>query len=673
MLLGLINVLDISVANLIAAGEVVERPASAVKELIENSIDAKAEKITVEIKKGGISMLRVTDDGCGMSAEDALVSIRRHATSKIKTSADLNSIMTLGFRGEALAAISSVTHFRILTKRKEDDVGTTLECEYGGLPHVFETGLPNGTTVICDGLFAETPARLKFLKSDSGEAAAVQSVVEKAAVSHPEVAFKFISDGNVKFSSPGDGKLYNAVYSVFGKVFAASLTEVIPGDGNIKVSGYVSSPDYARGNRGMQLFFVNGRSVRSKIMTAALEQAYESYIPSGRFPSCVLDLNINGAYVDVNIHPSKLEVKFSDERSVFSTVYYAVKSALENRLARPTFEINSKKMHEESERVKVTAAFVPIPERGEKKAEQLTISSVEIHAPKREEHAMNVPKAADNDNIKQSAFDIPKKTAPTFGELRSPTVLHAEEMSAPRKIDISEIVFDEKAEEKLVGTDNFAKPEAPMIDKSNTDARIPGKEAGEVPEYRIVGELFDLYIIIELGDKIIMADKHAAHERINFEILRASMRDISPHTQLLLVPERISLSATEAELCSRYKDEFERAGFALNISENEAVISGIPICYGVDGGKELFLKLMSSLLESGVPIDIQKVSVFEKALYQTCCKMSIKAGRHYEEPTVKWICDNLLRYDCIKFCPHGRPVAFEITKRELDARFGRIK
>lgn len=665
--MGLINVLDISVANLIAAGEVVERPSSAVKELIENSIDAKANKITVEIKKGGISMLRVTDDGCGMSAEDALISIKRHATSKIRTSADLNSIMTLGFRGEALAAISSVTHFRILTKRREDDIGTMLECEYGGLPHISEAGLPDGTTVICDGLFAEMPARLKFLKSDQGEAAAVQAAVEKAAVSHPEISFKFISDGAMKFSTSGDGKLNSAVYSVFGKAFAASLAEVIPGDGNIKVSGYVSSPDFARGNRGMQLFFVNGRSVRSKLMTAALEQAYESYIPSGRFPSCVLDVGINGAYVDVNIHPSKLEVKFSDERSVFSAIYYAVKSALEKRLERPKFELDVKKMKDEAERTMVRSAFVPIADRGEKRAEQLTISNVAESEP-----IVSIPRINDTADIKPiTTVNIPRdmqiKEHIANGELRAPTIIHSEDMSAPRRVDVTPQNITPKNDIVDVKSDYTA------FQNDKTDAKIPGMDINEVPEYRIVGELFESYIIIELGDKIIMADKHAAHERINFEILRASMRDISPHTQLLLVPESVPLSAADVELCELYKNEFEHAGFALEINDGAAVITGVPIGYSVDNGKELFSSLLFSLSESGVPIEIKKVSVFEKALYQTCCKMSIKAGRHYDEATIKWICDNLLRYNCIKFCPHGRPVAFEITKRELDARFGRIK
>ncbi|MBQ0126317.1 MAG: DNA mismatch repair endonuclease MutL, partial [Clostridiales bacterium] len=291
--MGIINVLDISVANLIAAGEVVERPSSAVKELIENSVDAGAKNITVEIKNGGVSYLRVTDDGSGMSAEDAVISIKRHATSKIRTAKDLAQIMTLGFRGEALAAISAVSRFRILTKRREDKTGVSLSCEYGSSPRVEEAGCPDGTTIICEALFATTPARLKFLKSDVSEAREVQNALERAALSHPEIAFRYICDGNMKISTSGNGKLCDAVLSVYGRDFASSLVPVSSESGGVGVEGYVCSPEYARGNRGMQTFFVNGRPVRSKLMTAALEQAFETYIPSGKFPSCVLNLKIH--------------------------------------------------------------------------------------------------------------------------------------------------------------------------------------------------------------------------------------------------------------------------------------------------------------------------------------------------------------------------------------------
>lgn len=639
--MGLINVLDISVANLIAAGEVVERPSSAVKELIENSVDAGAKNITVEIKKGGISLLRVTDDGCGMSAEDAVLSIKRHATSKIKTAADLSAIMTLGFRGEALAAISAVTKFRILTKQRDDNAGTSLTSIYGGAPKVEEAGCPDGTTVICEELFATTPARLKFLKSDASEAAAVQGVVERAAVSHPEIAMRYISDGAMKFSTSGDGDLDSAIYSVYGRAFASSLVPVKSDGGGIKVAGYVSSPEFTRGNRGMQIFYVNGRSVRSKLLQAALEQAFDSYIPVGKFPSCVLDVTIHSVYVDVNIHPSKLEVKFSDERGVFSAVYYAVRSALEGNVARPMLDKNAQKTREEQEKVKITSAFTPISERGERTVEQIKMADA---APKNEALA---PKTEQENIFTYSNNSIFTSAAPKSQTLHADSGFSSYEMRAPKRVDISV--------------------------ECDTDAKIPDKSAKEIPEYRIAGEVFDTYVIIELEDRMILVDKHAAHERINFEILRAQMKELTPNVQLLIAPERVTLSSDEAETCRGYKNEIEAVGFVFDIEEKAAKISGVPIGYDVKSGCDLFSEMLSSLIDEGVPPEIKKRSVFEHALYQTSCKMSIKAGRHYGDEHLKWICDNLLRYDCIKFCPHGRPVAFEMTKRELDTRFGRIK
>lgn len=654
--MGIINVLDISVANLIAAGEVVERPSSAVKELIENSIDAGAGNITVEIKNGGISLLRVTDDGCGMSAEDAVMSIKRHATSKIKTANDLTAIMTLGFRGEALAAISAVTKFRILTKRRSDSVGCALVSNYGSAPKVEEVGCPDGTTVLCEELFATTPARLKFLKSDSAEATAVQSVVERAAVSHPEIAFKFISDGAIKFSTVGDNNAEGAIYSVFGRAFANSLTRVQSQGKSITVDGFVCSPVYARGNRGMQIFFVNGRNVRSKLLTAALEQAFQTYIPIGKFPSCVLNVKIHGAYVDVNIHPSKLEVKFSDEREVFSAVYYAVRSALEGGVKRPSIDENPVEIKPEKtiNELKITSAFAPIRERGEKDAQQLNIS----------EAVPSFSPAAEKPKNRTESSAFPEWAQRSMGMEKHPEI--SIDVTEPRK---------EAAVRSGVGFDNADgnSIRRDIFTVKNTDADIPDRTANPVPEYRIVGEAFETYVIIELVDKIMLIDKHAAHERINFEILRAQMKNLTPNVQLLLAPETIHLTSEESEAVSVFANEIESVGFVFELSSGVVKISGVPIGYDVKTGCDLFLQMVGSLIDEGVPLEIKKRSVFEHALYQTSCKMSIKAGRHYSDEYVRWVCDNVLRYDCIKFCPHGRPVAFEMTKRELDARFGRIK
>ena len=363
--MGIINVLDIEVANLIAAGEVVERPANAVKELVENSVDAGARTVSVEIMGGGIRSLRVTDDGCGMSAEDAVVAIRRHATSKLRRAEDLAAIMTLGFRGEALAAITSVAKFRLLTKRKEDAEGTSLAGEYGKVTDIVSAGCPNGTTIVCENLFSATPARLKFLKSESSEGSAVAGALEKLALSHPEIAFRFMSDGILKFSTSGDGNLKNAVYSVYGSAFAKNLISVDGKFGGIGVSGFTCSPENLRGNRGMQQFFINERCVRSKTLTSALEAAYRSYIPSGKFPSCVLHISIPAALVDVNIHPAKLEVKFSDEKAVFDAVFASVRKALSVGITRPVMNL-SEMSEKTQEKEKLQDLFREAEEKGEK-------------------------------------------------------------------------------------------------------------------------------------------------------------------------------------------------------------------------------------------------------------------------------------------------------------------
>ena len=331
-----INLLDTQVANLIAAGEVVERPASAIKELLENSIDAGATQITAEIKNGGVTLMRITDNGCGMSKDDALICTRRHATSKIKEASDLDGIVTLGFRGEALAAISSVSKMRIMTRTKDADLGVIVESEAGNIVSTVESGCPYGTTIIVEDLFSNVPARRKFLKRDASETAAVSAVMEKLALSRPDIAFKFIVDGNLRFQTAGDNSLVNVIYAVLGRDFAKKTVKVHDMTDGVEVEGVIGTPDNVRGNRGAENFFINGRYIRCGTASAALEQAFSSYIPSDKFPSCVLAITVNPAFVDVNVHPQKLEVKFSNDKPIFNAVYCAVKNTLMNGIDRPT-------------------------------------------------------------------------------------------------------------------------------------------------------------------------------------------------------------------------------------------------------------------------------------------------------------------------------------------------
>lgn len=709
--MGIINVLEQSVANLIAAGEVVERPASAIKEMAENSIDAGATEITAEIKNGGISFLRVTDNGAGMTREDAMLCLRRHATSKIKDAGDLYAIMTLGFRGEALAAIASVTEMRIMTAKKDEPFGTIVTASYGALRDVADSGCPVGTTIICEGMFAKTPARLKFMKSNASETAYVASVMEKIAISHPEIAVKFIADGKLRFSTRGDGNLQNAIYSVFGAV-ATKFTEVKYSYGGMKVKGYISAPENVRGNRAMQHFFINARSVKNKTLTAALEQAYRSYIPHEKFPSCVLDISLNHSLVDVNIHPSKLEVKFSDEKAVFDVVYYAVRGALESALSRPALEALKKatsglteeklkvvsaftaKDGEKYDKIKLTEQEAPREEKAEEKAEEKPapafVKPAEFTFPEVPRHKLDVDaeefstKPVENNEenpventgkprgkAEESVFsrNFTEKTMEVRAKSTFLTESEAREIFGTAEIPPAPPV-PEEAPPPLA--EEAAEPEMPGI--PTKDAAIPGKTAREIPEYTIIGELYASYVIMQLEDKVLIVDKHAAHERINFEILRAGLDKLEPASQLLIIPESVMLSNEEAVAATEFEKEINACGFVFEIKEGRmALISGVPSGFDTAEAKSMFTSLIGELCEHGANIEFRRKSIFEAALYQTACKASIKAGRVYDEAMIRYVCDNLLRYDCIKYCPHGRPVAFELTKRELDRRFGRIK
>ncbi len=735
--MGNIHVLDITVANLIAAGEVVERPANAVKELVENAIDAGSTQITVEIRRGGVAFMRVTDNGCGMSAEDAVTALRRHATSKIKSASDLAAIGTLGFRGEALAAITAVSAFRLMTKRPADTEGTLISGGYGKTEEITGTGCPDGTTVICERLFATTPARLKFLKSDSSEGSAVASAMEKLAVSHPEIAFRFISDGNLKFSTAGDGVLKNAIYSVYGSAFAGKLIAVQGGNRGIRVEGYISTPDAPRGNRAMQQFFINERSVRSKNLTAALEAAFSSYLAPQKFPSCVLNIQIAPSLVDVNIHPAKLEVKFSDEKAVFDALYSAVRGTLVSSVNRPVLAFTTEAMRLEGnlqaekapmtgEQMKLDVRFEEAKEKG-KASETPPSNTPEMTRNEGEttpKHAFSVENDKKNTahpplippfqghlspsgdhfpangEVKTSEIASKLYAAPQNASMKSVEVLDDDDITVdvppmprdpmkkgalasahdPKAFsfrsrlysgeirDAASVLREEREAKPIVSTEKAE--EIPYIPR-DTDANIKGEMAKPIPAYRIVGEVFNSYVILEVEDKMLLIDKHAAHERINYERMRANMDLSAPNIQMLLVPDTLTLTGEEAALAEDFRGELEGVGFQFEMSGGEVKLLGIPEGMPRNEAVSLFGTLISEMSENGAPIADQRRDRFEKALYQTACKASVKAGRRYDEAHIRWICDNLLRYDCIKFCPHGRPVAFELSKKDLDNRFGR--
>ena len=684
--MGIINVLDIEVANLIAAGEVVERPANAVKELVENSVDAGAKTVSVEIMGGGIRSLRVTDDGCGMSAEDAVVAVRRHATSKLRCADDLAAIMTLGFRGEALAAITAVAKFRLITKRREDTEGTSLSGEYGKVNEIVPEGCPDGTTIVCEKLFSATPARLKFLKSESSEASAVAGALEKLALSHPEISFRFISDGILKFSTTGDGNLKNAIYSVYGSAFAKNLIAVDNKCDGIGVSGFTCSPENLRGNRGMQQFFINERCVRSKTLTSALEAAYRSYIPSGKFPSCVLHVSIPAKLVDVNIHPAKLEVKFSDEKAVFDAVFASVRKALSVGIARPTLNL-AEIAEKTQEKEKLQDLFREAEEKGEQSEAITEKPDLSVKKPvvqstvgestavvNRKSPAMN-PVATSTSAlakpIRQLSLedeDLPVDI-PVVGQKRESPFLKLHSPESPSSFDYIKNLYA-SAVRTTESPKKSEPPSAPAV-VAKTETQISEIPTKPIPEYRIVGEIFASYIIVETEDKVLMVDKHAAHERINFERLRANMTLDRPNVQMILTPEKIALSTEESAFCEEYRHELEACGFEFSVSQKEIVLTGIPFGFEKSEARTLLFSLISENLNSAEPLESTKRTIFERALYQSSCKASVKAGRIYDSAHIRWICDNLFRYDCVKYCPHGRPVAFEISKKEIDTRFGR--
>ena len=652
--MGIINQLDFKVANLIAAGEVVDRPSSAVKELMENAIDAGAKNITVELKRGGVSFIRITDDGCGMSEEDVSICILRHATSKIKHAADLDGIVTLGFRGEALAAISAVSKLRIMTRPHNAEMGTILESEGGTITSVTSAGCQVGTTVIVEELFANVPARRKFLKRDVSEGMACCAVVEKIALSHPKISFKLITDGQLRYMTDGKGDLFATIYAVLGREFSKKLIRVETLMEGVSVYGFIGQPDNLRSNRNFQNYFINGRYVRSRTAMSALEQAYESFIPSDKFPCCVLNIKIHPAFVDVNVHPTKLEVKFSDEKKIFDAVYCAVRNALENSVRRPEMKIESSSVSYDD--IKLKNAFVPIYDHAEKVLSQKPEQKLFFDAQEKPAAESETVFIAEAEPEKDISVEV---KIPVI--LEEPKVYTVE--SAPREEKKEEAV-SEKSEESENKADEIVYSQTPLTRNI---------EKVQIPYYKIIGEAFNSYVFVELADKMLMIDKHAAHERIIFEAMKQNMKKSESSLQMLMFPIELTLSPNEFAAIEEYEQDIKAIGFEYIKRQNSysLSISGIPAQLNEEGAKDM-LEVLAQQLSLGIgDAKVTKNSFMEKALYQASCKAAIKAGRIEDSHHVKWICDNLLTLPDIKFCPHGRPVAIELTKKEMEKQFKR--
>ena len=668
-----INLLDTQVANLIAAGEVVERPASAIKELLENSIDAGATQITAEIKNGGVSLMRITDNGCGMSKEDALVCTRRHATSKIKDAADLDGIVTLGFRGEALAAISSVSKMRIMTRTKDADLGVMVTSEGGNIVSCEESGCPYGTTVIVEELFSNVPARRKFLKRDASETAAVSAVMEKLALSRPDIAFKFIVDGNLRFQTAGDNSLVNVIYAVLGRDFAKKTVKVHDMTDGVEVEGVIGTPDNVRGNRGAENFFINGRYIRCGTASAALEQAFSSYIPSDKFPSCVLAITVNPAFVDVNVHPQKLEVKFSNDKPIFNAVYCAVRNTLMNGIDRPTMgqtkltgdsyklyrDVLSMKTATEAEAEQIASE----KERLTRKYEQITVPVEEKTVLPEIEVA--VPKPI------LMPWETEVKKAPMPSDIPAPSPVPKPEPH-PTFTERPAVVEPIKAPESAPNvSENAPKVTLNEPKTAQNEPKTAQNEPIPTPFFKIAGVMFNTYVFVELENKMMIIDKHAAHERVLFEKMRANMSSLDPVSQLLLFPVNVPLTSEEMAACDEYRDELIKLGF--DFVEGEKGVDLIQYPSGLNDAQAvtMFAELASRLSDGHGDLKIGRDAFYEKALYQASCKAAVKGGREDSPENIRWIAEQVIINPNIRFCPHGRPVAFEMTKSEFERQFER--
>ena len=681
--MGKINVLSFAVANLIAAGEVVDRPASVIKELLENAIDSGADRITVEIQNGGVTFMRVSDNGCGMEPEDLPVAIRRHATSKIKEAADLDGIITLGFRGEALAAIASVSRMRIISKTADAEVGAALEAVGGEIISITERAASTGTTVIVEELFANVPARRKFLKKDVTEATAVCAAVDKIALSNPSIAFKLIVDGNVKLETVGDGSLKNTIYSIFGREFATRLLPVEAESGGVKISGFIGRSDNVKANRNHQNFFINGRYVKSKTACAAIEQAYTSYIPPEKFPCCVLYIEINPSTVDVNVHPAKLEVKFSNEKLIFEAIYYAVRAALEENKTRPDLF-----MTPNSSRsilgTRVSDMHAPIANKREDSLKNRQMSA-ELYS-----DAKPTQGAPADKFVRMSAADYAKEYAGATSDKKLDAVASAAAKATPAPTVVSKapeaVAPKVEAAPKAETAPRAASPEPAVEIKPRAVAaeahkaeQVKAPEAVHVDEpscatslkYRIVGELFNSYVVVEMGEKMLLIDKHAAHERVIFERLKAGMKSHERASQLLLLPLEVMLTSDEVAVIDQYRPEIEAVGFEFSLGRNTVSINAIPEGVALEAVSDMLAVIAERIKSSTGTAALTRDIIFEKALYQASCKAAIKAGREYPPEYVAWLVEQLMEFPDITFCPHGRPVAMELSKKKIDHQFER--
>lgn len=645
-----INILSAHVADLIAAGEVVERPASVIKELLENSFDAGASNITIELKGGGMTYIRVTDDGAGMLPEDAGLCFLRHATSKLHDERGLEAIGTMGFRGEALAAIASVSRIELITRKKGSDIGTRVLLEAGDILEMTPHGCPEGTTMIVRDLFFNTPARLKFMKTDRAESSACASLALRCALGRPEVSVRLIKDGAEEFFSPGDGKIGSCTYSLLGRDTARELLECESDNEGISITGFVGSPKVGHGNRLKQFFFCNGRCIKSQLLQAAVEQAYRNTLLTGRYPACVIYLGISAAQVDVNVHPAKTEVKFRDEKRVYDAVYYAALSSIERESGTAEISLSS------------STRAVTSPKKDFFK----TMNSDEFRGKYTE-----TPKGASPVISPRTDRPAVQELSPDRGTVvwnRTPSAVSGTSVREGQTPYGTSQSFVEKALSKPeASTQTELEPERksspPQVLCSDAPERLPDTH----DEFRLVGEAMRTYIIIEKKGELILIDKHAAHERMIFDVLKKQGHEIM--SQSLLMPITVKLPQDEIELIEQNSETLTKLGFEIEpYGIDSVILRGVPADTDAADAAPMIEEICDKLKRG---TNVSHAEAFDDILHTIACKAAIKAGWNTEDSELIKIA-NEVASGKVKYCPHGRPVAITLTKKQLDKEFSRI-
>lgn len=674
-----INVLPSEIANMIAAGEVVERPASVVKELAENSIDAGAKSITVEIKKGGMTFIRISDNGCGIPSDQVETAFLRHATSKIATSDDLNSIYTLGFRGEALASIAAVARIDIFTKPREQSFGYSVSVEGGSITDSFEAGCADGTTITVRDLFFNTPARMKFLKNDATETSYVTDVVNKLILSHPEVAIHFINNGKTVVRSPGDGKLISAIYTVFGKDYVKHMTPVNYSDESVIVEGYAGNSVIARRDRRHQIFYINGRNITSKLMSAACGEAYQNSLMTGKFPVVVLNVRLNTNLVDVNVHPTKMEVRFSDDKKIYSAVYWAIKNALSGDKYVPEIKISHPE--EQPKKVMVAPAY-DIP--GKAQNEQINMlrdSYINSVIKPASPPPTAKPAVKEKEDVNTDRFETSKKETlsvqapePVYNKEPKETITESPKAEVAKKEEPATIppVTENTSEEY---TERFALPREPEQEVvAETPDVQPESETPQILraniDFKIVGQIFGTYIIAQMDNDMLLIDQHAAHERMYFESLMEDWKNKSFCPQILLLPITMDFSVVDFQLVMDNIPLFEELGFEIDaFGDHSIIIRQIPSAEDESIVEDTVSDIVRMLGENAVNI---KTNIVSEALHTMACKRAVKGNRDLSMAEMESLVERVLAMPDINTCPHGRPIMTKMSKYSLEKQFKRI-